>query len=110
MASVRTRASRSVASGLLRGQRVLLRGYANEQPQVPRCRPLLDRHMGLTKDSLQELLAASGASHADDDWSPARLGNQLEGQEGATFAPRHNQFRYKPEPLAIAGNVESIPI
>jgi hypothetical protein len=28
----------------------------------------------------------------------------------ATFALSHNQFHYKPNPLAIAGNAESIPI
>jgi hypothetical protein len=38
------------------------------------------------------------------------LGNQLERQEGATLPFRHNHFRYQRNPLAIAGNAESIPI
>jgi hypothetical protein len=78
--------------------------------QPPNCRPPLDRRLGLTQDSFQELLGASGASHADDYWPHTRLGDELECQEGATLPFCHNHFRYNRNPLAIAGNAESIPI
>src|SRR5580692_10700137 len=85
------------------------RCYANTS-QLPSCRPLLNRRIGLTEDSFQEVLGTSGASHADDYWPHTRLGNQLECQEGATLPFCHDHFRYNRNPLAIAGNAEGIPI
>jgi hypothetical protein len=78
--------------------------------QPPSCRPLLDRCIGLTQDSFQEILATSGASHADDYWPHIRLGHELERQEGAALPFCHNHFRYHRNPLAIAGNAESVTI
>ena len=71
---------------------------------------LLDRRIGLTQDSFQEVLGTSGASHADDYLPHIRLGNQLERQEGATLPFCHNHFSYHGNALAIARNPESIPI
>src|SRR5712664_3076545 len=73
-------------------------------------RPLLERRIGLTQDSFQEVLGTRGASHADDYWPPIRLGDEFERQEGATLPFCHNHFRYNRNPLAIAGKAESIPI
>jgi hypothetical protein len=70
---------------------------------------LLDRRIGLTQDSFQEVLGTSGASHADDYWPHTRLGDELECQERATLPFCHNHFRCNRNPFAIAGNTESIP-
>jgi hypothetical protein len=78
--------------------------------QLPSCRPLLDRRIGPTQDSFQEVLGTSGASHADDYWPHTRLGDELECQEGATLPFCHNHFRHNQNPFAIARNAESIPI
>src|SRR6266481_6837490 len=78
--------------------------------QLPSCRPLLDRRIGLIQDSFQEVLGTSMVGHADDYRPHIRLGNQLECQEGATLPLCHNHFRYSLNPFAIAGKAESIPV
>jgi hypothetical protein len=73
-------------------------------------RPLLERRNGLTQDSFQEGLGASGAGHADEYWPHTRLGGELECQEGAALPFCHNQFGYSRNPFAIAGKAESIAV
>src|SRR6266481_5747707 len=85
-------------------------GASKAQPTSAPSRCSISKSAKIRIISIQELLATSGASYADDYRSHIRLGNQLERQERATLPFCHYHFRYNLNPLAIAGNAESIPI